>query len=232
MNTLFKDVGMTDESQDEDEVVTKKKVSKATPKKAKKVPKETKKKVPKKIIKKKSPQKKKRIAVKGDIKTVKEIGKNVQVKYRTEGLFGVAKGTISFLKTPVKPVQTEGECSVQVKPIETGEELDCIIGDCIIGDPNCCCLDPVKLKFPDPAQIEKDVFGSKNPKTKIYFCRLCKNKGCKTDLKNIFPSTCQDYFHLSPHTEKWFHGSTHQLKNSLTSSRLLNEKLEEIVDQL
>ena len=196
---------MTDDSQDEDEVV-KKKVSKAVPKKAKKVPK---KKAPKKTIKKKSPQKKKRIAVKGTKSTVKETGKNVQVKYRTEGLFGVAKGTITFLKTPVKPVQTEGECSVQVKPIETGEELDCIIGDCIIGDPNCCCLDPVKLKFPDPAQIEKDVFGSKNPKTKIYFCRLCKNKGCKTDVKNIFPSSCQDYFHLSPHTEKWFHGSTH-----------------------
>ena len=219
---------MTDDSQDEDEVV-KKKVSKAVPKKAKKVPK---KKAPKKTIKKKSPQKKKRIAAKGTKSAVKETGKNVQVKYRTEGLFGVAKGTITFLKTPVKPVQTEGECSVQVKPIETGEELDCIIGDCIIGDPNCCCLDPVKLKFPDPAQIEKDVFGSKNPKTKIYFCRLCKNKGCKTDVKNIFPSSCQDYFHLSPHTEKWFHGSTHQLKNSLTSSRLLNEKLEEIVDQL
>ena len=161
--------GITDESEDEDEVVTKKKVSKATPKKTKKkVSKEAKKKVSKKIIKKKAILKKKRLAVKGDIKTAKEISKNVQVK-----------------------------------PIETGEELFCIIGD-----PNCCCLDPVKQKFPDPVHIEKDVFGllgtgSKNPKTisktKFYFCSLCKNKGCKTDVKNVFPSK----------TEKWFHGSIH-----------------------
>ena len=117
VNTLFKDVGMTDESEDEDEVVTKKKVSKATPKKAKKkASKETKKKVSKKIIKKKAPQKKKSLAVKGDIKTAKEISKNVQVG--------------SFLKTPVKP-------------IETGEELCCIVGD-----PNCSCLDPAVKTYP------------------------------------------------------------------------------------
>ena len=109
VNTLFKDVGMTDESEDEDEVVTKKKVSKATPKKAKKkASKETKKKVNKKIIKKKAIQKKKRLAVKGDIKTAKEISKNVQVK-----------------------------------PIETGEELVCSVGD-----PNCSCLDPSVKTYP------------------------------------------------------------------------------------
>lgn len=80
---------MTDESEDEDEVVKKKKVSKATKKKApKKTQKETKKKVSKKIVKKKTPpQKKKTLTVKGNIKTAKEASKNVQVG--------------SFLKTPV-----------------------------------------------------------------------------------------------------------------------------------
>jgi hypothetical protein len=66
---------MTDEGEDEDEVVTKKrKVSKATPKKTpKKVSKETKKKVSKKI------EKKKGVTVKGNVKTAKKIGENEQV---------------------------------------------------------------------------------------------------------------------------------------------------------
>jgi hypothetical protein len=66
---------MTDEGEDEDEVVTKKrKVSKATPKKTpKKVSKENKKKVSKKI------EKKKGITVKGNVKTAKKIGENEQV---------------------------------------------------------------------------------------------------------------------------------------------------------
>ena len=65
---------MTDEGEDEDEVVTKKrKVSKATPKKTpKKVSKENKK-VSKKI------EKKKGITVKGNVKTAKKIGENEQV---------------------------------------------------------------------------------------------------------------------------------------------------------
>ncbi|MCP3851608.1 MAG: hypothetical protein GY694_15395 [Gammaproteobacteria bacterium] len=67
---------MTDEGEDENEVVTKKrKVSRATPKKApKKVTKESKKKDPKKIQKKK-----KTVTIKGDVKAAKKIGKSKQV---------------------------------------------------------------------------------------------------------------------------------------------------------
>ena len=66
---------MTDEGEDEDEVVTKKrKVSKATPKKTpKKVSKENKK------VSKKIQKKKKSLTFKGDVKTAKKIGANEQV---------------------------------------------------------------------------------------------------------------------------------------------------------
>ena len=95
---------MTDDG--EDEVTTKKKVSKEA---SKKTPKETKKKVTKKIAKKKAPQKKKGLTVKGNIKNFKKTRKNVKVNYETRGLFGVARGNLSFLKNPVKPVKTRGE---------------------------------------------------------------------------------------------------------------------------
>ena len=101
VNTLFKDVAMTDDGEDEDEVIKKKKVSKQAKKKTqkkatKKPPKETKK-VTKKIVKKKNAQKKRSIA--RNIKTPPKAGKDVKVgsvNYETVGLFGVAKGVITF----------------------------------------------------------------------------------------------------------------------------------------
>ena len=67
---------MTDEGEDENEVVTKKrKVSKTTPKKTpKKVTKEIKKKDPKKIEKKK-----KTLTIKGDVKAPKKTSQSQQV---------------------------------------------------------------------------------------------------------------------------------------------------------
>ena len=99
----------------EDEVTTKKKVSKEA---SKKTPKETKKKVTKKIAKKKAPQKKKGLTVKGNIKNLKKTRKNVKVNYETRGLFGVARGSLSFLKNPVKPVQTGGEEFAYLDPVQ------------------------------------------------------------------------------------------------------------------
>ena len=136
------------EDKGEDEVTAKKKVSIKEASKKKKTPKETKKKVTKKITKKKAPKKKKGPVVKGNIKNLKKTGKNVKVNYETRGLFGVARGNLSFLKTPVKPIQT-------------GEEF--------------AYLDPVQQKFPDlvfqttasPPQIEK-LFTSPKTTVKAY----------------------------------------------------------------
>ena len=174
---------MTDESEDEDEVVKKKKVSKATKKKApKKTQKETKKKVSKKIVKKKAPpQKKKSLTVKGNIKTAKETSKNVQVG--------------SFLKTPVNIPPScfsrYPKVALTRIPCQTRED-------------QLTCLDPVQQKFPDPVpqttanppQIENL---STSPKTisKAAFKELCKNKGCKTAVKT-YPSFIKN-----------FHGSIH-----------------------
>ena len=81
---------------------------------------------PKRRSPRKSPRKKlpkKGLTVKGNIKNLKKTRKNVKVNYETRGLFGVARGNLSFLKTPVKPIQT-------------GEEF--------------AYLDPVQQHFPDP----------------------------------------------------------------------------------
>ena len=83
----------------EDEVNTKKKVTRQA---SKKTPKETKKKVTKKNPKKKAPQKKKGHAIKGNLKNTAKARKNVKVN-------GVVRGNLSFLKNPVKPVKTRGE---------------------------------------------------------------------------------------------------------------------------
>ena len=80
----------------EDEVNTKKKVTREA---SKKTPKETKKKVTKKIAKKKAPQKKKGLSVKGNLKNIAKARKNVKVN-------GVVRGNLSFLKNAVK---TRGE---------------------------------------------------------------------------------------------------------------------------
>ena len=83
----------------EDEVNTKKKVTREA---SKKTPKETKKKVTKKNPKKKAPQKKKGDAIQGNLKNIAKTRKNVKVN-------GVVRGNLSFLKNPVKPVKTRGE---------------------------------------------------------------------------------------------------------------------------
>ena len=149
----------------EDEVTTKKKVSKEA---SKKTPKETKKKVTKKIAKKKAPQKKKGLTVKGNIKNLKKTRKNVKVNYETRGLFGVARGNLSFLKTPVKPIQT-------------GEEFT--------------YLDPVQQHFPDPVprttanppQIKKL---STSPKTN--FNEFSQTGAQKTTVKT-YPSFTKNF---------------------------------------
>ena len=154
----------------EDEVTTKKKVSKEA---SKKTPKETKKKVTKKIAKKKATQKKKGLTVKGNIKNLKKTRKNVKVNYETRGLFGVARGNLSFLKNPVKPVKTRGE--------------------------EFACLDAVQQHFPDPVpqttanppQIKKL---STSPKTapKTTFNEFCKTEAQKTTVKT-YPSFTKNF---------------------------------------
>jgi hypothetical protein len=84
---------MSDEEEGEDEVNTQKKAPVKEAKKKKKVAKEAKKKkVTKKVTKKKANKKKKAVVVENIKKTVK----NGKVKYVTTGLFGVARGNISF----------------------------------------------------------------------------------------------------------------------------------------
>ena len=76
---------------------------------------------PKRRSPRKSPRKKlpkKGLTVKGNIKNLKKARKNVKVNYETRGLFGVARGSLSFLKNPVKPVQTGGEEFAYLDPVQ------------------------------------------------------------------------------------------------------------------
>ena len=110
-----------EEEEGEDEVNTPKKAPVKEAKKKKKVAKEAKKKkVTKKVTKKKANKKKKAVVVENIKKTLK----NGKVKYVTTGLFGVARGNISF--------------RAKKKPVETGLE-------------EFCYLDPVIKPFPEPA---------------------------------------------------------------------------------
>ena len=155
----------------EDEVNTQKK--KVTREASKKTPKEAKKKVNKKITQKKGVQKKKDLTTKGNLKNPRQARKNVKVN-----TFGVNRGTMSFLKLPVKHVQTGGE--------------------------EFAYLDPVQQHFPDPApptnanppQIEKL---STPPKTapKTTFNEFCKTEAQKTTVKT-YPSFTKN-FHGSIH---------------------------------
>ena len=85
-----------DDDDGDDEVNTKKKVTRQA---SKRTPKETKKKVTKKNPKKKAPQKKKGDAIQGNLKNIAKTRKNVKVN-------GVVRGNLSFLKNAVK---TRGE---------------------------------------------------------------------------------------------------------------------------
>ena len=115
----------------EDEVNTKKKVSREA---SKKTPKETKKKVTKKITKKKG------LTIKGNVKNTRQARKNVKVNYETGGLFGVARGNISFLKPPELLIENP-----------TGEEFQQHFPD------------PVPQTTASPPQIKKPSTSPKNP---------------------------------------------------------------------
>ena len=122
----------------EDEVNTQKK--KVTREASKKTPKKTKKKVTKKITQKKGVQKKKDLTIKGNVKNTRQARKNVKVNYETGGLFGVARGNISFLKPPELLIENP-----------TGEEFQQHFPD------------PVPQTTASPPQIKKPSTSPKNP---------------------------------------------------------------------
>ena len=142
----------------EDEVNTKKKVTREA---SKKTPKETKKKVTKKIAKKKAPQKKKGLSVKGNLKNIAKARKNVKVN-------GVVRGNLSFLKNPVKPVKTRGEEFAYLDAVQQ------------------YFPDPVPQTNANPPQIKK-LSTSPKTAPKTTFNEFCQTGAQKTTVKT-YPS--------------------------------------------
>ena len=161
---------MSDEDEGEDEVNTQKKAPVKEVKKKKVAKEAKKKKVAKKVTKKKANKKKKGVS-KVVVENIKKTVKNGKVKYETTGLFGVARGNISF--------------RAKKKPIETGLE-------------EFCYLDPVIKPFPEPVpqatsrppQIEEISTSPKtNPKTT--FKDFCENEAVVKNFHGSIHINCR-----------------------------------------